>query len=271
MAAASQGAARITPWSGHWWPSYTGSDPNLYDANGPLALYDKYVQATRGYNPGAQQWELQNRRTDDPKLDWAGYCHAWAAASILTSGAPQGGVTRAGIKFGQDKLEGLISSVYYNPTYQLLPGGVRSETDDPKAAEFKDMNPAWMHYLLQYYVGQHNHPFIMDTAAGAQVWNFPVFAYQSRERRNDDGSVDFNTRVWFSDAAAGEANTRHFYKDYSYRLRNTGDGRMTGAWTGASVKEHPDFAWVPTGKADGGGRNPNVDERIVEEILGRQI
>lgn len=267
----SQGASNWTPWSGHWWPTQDGNNPNLFDAGGPLQLYDQYVQATRGYNPGAQAWEAQNHSTDDPSLDWAGHCHAWAAASILTGVAPAGGVTRNGVHFTQDQLEGLVAAVYYNPTYETLPGGVRSNTDDPNAAEFKDMNPAWMHYLLEYYLSKNNYPFIMDTAAGAQVWNFPVFAYQSQQERNQDGSVDVNTRVWFSDAAAGEANTRYFFKDYTYRLWEAGNGQMDGAWTGQSVNEHPDFAWVPTGKAEGGGKNPLVDERIVEEILGYDI
>jgi Transglutaminase elicitor len=264
----SQGAANWTPWSGHWWPTYSGNNPNMFDAGGPMAKYDQYVQNTRGQASGAQAWENQNHRTDDPELDWAGHCHAVAAASILTPVAPAGGVSRGGVEFSQDDLEGLVAALYYNPTYEMLPGGVRSNTDDVTAPEFQDMNPAWMNYLLDYYLTQNNYPFIMDTAAGAQVWNFPVFAHQSQQTSNADGTVDTTHRLWFSDAAAGEANTRYFYKDYTYKLWDAGGGRMDGQWTGASVNDHPDFAWVPTGKAEGGGKNPHIDESVVEEILG---
>jgi hypothetical protein len=269
---ASQGAAANTPWSGHWWPTYNGdNNSNLYDPNGPLAKYDQYVKATTGRDSNAAAWEKQNHFTNQKQFDWAGHCHAWAAASILTKPVPAEGITKNGVHFTQDDLEGMIAAVYYNPTHQMLPGGQRSETNDPNAAEFKDMNPAWMHYLLQYYMGQHQTPFIMDTAAGAAVWNFPAFAYQMQQSDNGDGSVNFRTRVWFSDAAMGEQSTRPFYKDYTYTLWNTGDGRMTGDWSGESVNEHPDFAWVPTGKSEGGGKNPNVDERVVEDILGYDI
>jgi hypothetical protein len=226
------------------------------------------VANTRGYSAGSQYWEAQNHSQN---VSWAGECHAWSAASILTPGAPQGGVTKGGVQFTQDDLEGLVTALYYNPTYEMLPGGTRSNTDNVNTAEYQDMNPAWMHYLLQYYLGSYNYPFIMDTSAGSQVWNFPAFAYRMWGTDNGDGSTSYTTRVWFSDARAGVATTQYFYKDYNYTLANTADGHMTGAWTGNSVADHPDFAWVPTGKAEGGGKNPYINEAIVEEILGYNV
>ena len=52
-----QGQAAKIPWSGWWWPLRDSVNPNLYDKGGPLDKYDQYILATRGYNPGAREWE----------------------------------------------------------------------------------------------------------------------------------------------------------------------------------------------------------------------
>lgn len=267
----SYGSSEQWPWSGSWWPMYEGGDgPHLYDAGGPLELYDWYVWTTRGYNPDSAGWERENHQTDDPALSWAGSCHAVAAASMLVQDPPAGGIQANGTYFSQDALEGLVTSLYFNPEFQMLPGGTRSTTDDVNSAEYQDMNPAWMDYLLQYYLSDNNYPFIMDTAAGAQVWNFPAFAYEKWTSDGGNGVQNTTTRVWYTDAAAGAATTQYFYKDYTYQLWETGDGSMDGRWVGDSYADHPDFAWVPTGRNDQ-GRNPNIDPAIVSEILGYQV
>ena len=51
------GKAARTPWSGWWWPLGRTSGPTLYALGGPLDKYDRYVLASRGFDPGARRWE----------------------------------------------------------------------------------------------------------------------------------------------------------------------------------------------------------------------
>jgi hypothetical protein len=242
---------------------------NLYDDGEALALYDQYVLATRGYDPGSQDWERQHKSNS---ASWAGHCQAWAAASILSREPPAGGVNRAGIHFGQDALEGLVTSMYEVPE---VAGFWGQRYDGPQSGQsaYDDLNPAWMDFLLRYYVTDHGSSFIMDTDPGAPVWNFPVAGYEQQKTQNADGSVRVKTDVWFRSPSAGvsgyDANS-FFKKTYEYDLWNTADGKSsTGRWVSA---DHPDFAWAPgKGQAsDGHGnlRNPRLDPKIVEEILG---
>lgn len=255
------------PWSGYWWPQHDAAGPNLYEFGGPLNKYDWYVYNTRGYNPDARGWEYQNHQVTDRQYDWAGHCNAWSAASMMVADPPASGVQRGGVYFTQDDLEGLVTEVWDDPSFTWL-AGTRSETDAVGSAEYQDMDPAWMDYLLRYYVGQYRYPFIMDTSAGSQVWNFPVFAYQRNTQSYSDGSLGVHTTVWFSDASAGAATTQYFARSYDYQLWNTGGG-STGRWLGDSHADHPDFAWVPTGRGQPG--NPNLDSSIVSEILGYAV
>ncbi|MCW2921486.1 MAG: hypothetical protein JWL76_1360 [Thermoleophilia bacterium] len=272
--AQSEAYSSSYPWSGYWWPQK--QDPtttwNLYDDGGPLALYDQYVQATRGYNPGAQQWQAQHKAND---ASWAGHCQAWAAASILTREPPRDGVTKAGVTFGQDALEGLITSVYEVPSIAGF-WGQRNDTSAPGTGIPRDdFDPAWMDYLLRYYVQEHGSSFVMDTDPGSPVWNFPVAGFERSTSKNGDGSVRVKTDVWFRKPSAGVAGydpNSFFRKTYEYDLWNTADGTgSTGRWVSA---DRPDFAWAADGhKASDGQtrRNPHLDPKIVEEILGYGI
>lgn len=142
-----------TPWSGYWWPladkrDWGGEIENLYDEGGPLDKYDQYVNKTRGYNPGAREWEYIHKRypkqtlreahaekdyerdfnhdgdlndsydlngdgdtEDEIDASWWGHCHAWASAAILEE-EPREPVTIAGITFTVGDLKGLLVACY---------------------------------------------------------------------------------------------------------------------------------------------------------------
>lgn len=271
MATQTAAFPQAYPWAGHWWPM-APSGRNLYDDGEALALYDQYVLKTRGYDPGAQQWERANKTHS---ATWAGHCQAWAAASILTREPPAGGVSAGGVHFSHDALEGLITSVYEVPKVAGM-WGRRYDGPNSGQAAHDDLNPAWMDHLLRYYVGEHRSSFVMDTDPGAPVWNHPVAGYQRTAERTAAGTTKVTTDVWFRSptaATAGYDASSFLKKTYVYELWNTPDGRSsTGRWLSA---DHPDFAWAPGGHqaSDGHGnlRNPRLDPRIVEEILGYRI
>ncbi len=250
------------PWSGYWWPMLdrSGSDLNLYDENGPLDKYDKYARAT-GRAGNAKSYEKANHFTADSTKGWYGHCHAWSAASIL-SPRPRYNFSKGGVTFGLNDTRGMVTELYFDPTLYWL-SGRRSETNDENSAAYQDIAPAWMDYLLRYYIGKYRYPFIMDISAGSEVWNFPAFAYRRQSTSNADGSESVTTTVYYASPKANQNDIAYFSKVYTYRLKA---GEL-GTWTGDSHKEHPDFAWVPTGKK----ASPHVNEAIVEEILGQNV
>jgi hypothetical protein len=123
-----------------------------------------------------------------------------------------------------------------------------------------------MDYLLRYYIRYHKYPFIMDINSNSQVWNYPVFAYNRTSTQYAGGIEDVKTTVWYTSADWNVTGTKYFSRTYTYRLQS---GTL-GQWFGASVNDHPDFAWVPTGKRMSGA-NPHVTERNVEAITGLDV
>lgn len=264
-AAEEWGSTNKWPWSGYWWPMLENGY-NLYSNNGPLQKYDQYA----GLNAasGAQAWEKNpaNRHfTQDKANSWWGHCHAWASASILAP-EPQA-VTRNGVSFNVNDVKGITTALYYEPTFTWLSGIRVDDANDNSSAAYKDIAPVWMDYLLRYYVRYHKFPFIMDVNANSQVWNYPVFAYQRSSTQYAGGIEDVRTTVWFSKPDYSATGTTYFSKTYTYRLQS---GTL-GQWFGNSVSDHPDFAWVPTGKRPGAGSNPHVTEANVEAITGLDV
>jgi len=267
-AANEYGSTQKWPWSGYWWPMLD-TNPNLYDTGGPLAKYDQYLGATTGTRGNSQNWEGANHSTTNAANSWWGHCHAWAAASILTT-EPAANITKGGVTFTNEDTKGLVTELYYSPTYTWLSGRRVDDANDRSSAAYQDIAPAWMDYLLRYYVRYHKYPFIMDLNANSEVWNFPVFAFNRDTRDLGNGNTGVTTKVWFSSPTRNKRGTPDYIsRTYTYTLRLSAQGGYldTGSWTGDSVHNHPDFAWVPTGKA----APAHLSEAKVEEILGQNV
>ena len=262
-AAQEWGSSKKWPWSGYWWPMLDNGY-NLYANNGPLQKYDQWL-STYGIASQAQSWERQNHYTNDPKDDWWGYCHAWSTAAIL-SPEPRA-VTRNGVTFNVNDTKGLVTALYYEPTFNWLSGVRVDNAGDTNSAAYRDIAPAWMDYLLRYYIRYHQYPFIMDINADSQVWNYPVFAYQRNSTALANGGEQVTTTVWYASPDWNTTGTRYFPKTYTYRL----DPGSLGEWTGNSVQDHPDFAWAPNGKRAGTGTNPWVTESNIEALTGLDV
>lgn len=263
-AAEEYGSSNKWPWSGYWWPMLENGY-NLYTNGGAMSKYDQWYAATTGRQGGAQAWERQNHSTTDKNNSWWGYCHAWASAAIL---APEPkAVSRNGVNFTVNDVKGLTTALYYEPTFTWLSGNRVDNPNDKSSAAYHDIAPAWMDYLLRYYVRYYKYPFIMDINADSQVWNYPVFAYQRTSQQYAGGVEGVKTTVWFTSPDWNTSGTKYFAKTYTYYLK---PGTL-GSWYGASVSDHPDFAWVPTGKRAGSGTNPWVTEQNVQAITGLDV
>jgi hypothetical protein len=260
-AAEETGSTARWPWSGYWWPMLD-TQKNLYDTGGPMSKYDAYLKATTGVSGGAAAWEASNHATSNSSNSWWGHCHAWASAAILTT-EPAANITKGGVAFNTNDTKGLITELYYSPTYNWLSGTRVDDAGDTSSAAYRDIAPVWMDYLLRYYVRYYRYPFIMDISADSQVWNYPVFAFRRNTTDLANGSQNVVTTVWFSSPDYNVTGTRYISRTYTYTLT---PGQY-GVWTGNSVKDHPDFAWVPTGKSP----MAHVSETKVEEILGQNV
>lgn len=127
---------------------------------------------------------------------------------------------------------------------------------------YADLPPDVFHKILESVVGQRKLSFVCDITANEEVWNHPLYAYESTVTfsrdltENGAARKEWTVRTVCHYATDGVSESvigvEGFTKTYTYTLVTEADGRLVrGAWTGASVDEHPDFAWLPV-------RNPTT-------------
>jgi hypothetical protein len=228
----------------------------MYDPDGPLEKYDQYVMATRGSNPGALEWEMENHTIGE---SWSGHCHAWAVASIFEP-EPRS-VTREGVKFTQDEIEGLLTETYNAPGWKYW--GTPCENCSQSSVAFQDVTPADFDMVMQEYMGNQRKNVILEIDPETPIWNYPAYKYtRSSVRHGDVQEVTMVVTIAIPMVNVG--GTRSDTMRYTYTLR---DG-TAGEWTGASVTDHPDLIWVPTSRLrSGGNMNAGLKYTIVQEII----
>lgn len=129
---------------------------------------------------------------------------------------------------------------------------------DKYVKAYEDLRPDVFHKILLKVIGEQKSAVVFDITAGAPVWNYPAFAYEmkivDKGKTKIDGVTrrvfECTTQVTFADDGVSESilGTRSFVKTYTYELYTTPVfGYIRGGkWIGASVDNHPDFAWLPT-------------------------
>ncbi len=122
---------------------------------------------------------------------------------------------------------------------------------------FADLPPATFHRILETVIGRKELAVVFDITANEEVWNHPAWKYESQiafKRSFTEGGQqkkewDVTTTVHYATDGVSESilGISAFTKTYTYTLVTDSSGRvMGGAWTGSSVENHPDFAWLPT-------------------------
>lgn len=131
-------------------------------------------------------------------------------------------------------------------------------------AAYADLAPNVFHSILESVIGQRRLSFVADITANEEVWNHPAFAYESTvtaartfaENGLTRSEWSVRTVVHYATDGVSESvlGVEVFTRTYTYTLVTDQDGKLLrGAWTGASVDDHPDFAWLPL-------RNPTVSD-----------
>ena len=255
------GVASYKPWSGPWWPMCDGG------LNVPLGKYDKIT------GHASVDWENKHNLAGNFRElpDWFGFCHAWAAASILEKEPQQ--IRRISHAAGQLSLEtgdqkGLVTACHTRDLANTW--GTRfNEGSDPDA--FDDLYPDQLWRLLNQYVGKHGVPVVLDINPGPEVWNFPVFEYAVKYRPSGDKYNGTMVIQLADDAVAPNfLGTKVIKKTYtfSFRMKDGCIEEGSGQWTGDSVNDHPDFAWSPYKAV---AQNPEVKrDKIVQLVYQQQ-
>ena len=253
-----KGQASTTPWSGYWWPLHAG---------GLMEPLSKYDQAT---GRQAVAWEKTNRKINTELPKWFGFCHAWAASSIMEP-EPQKPQRAAndngrpvGLSVGDQK--GLLAACHTTDVANSYGNRFGDDRDDDP----QDIAPDVLWRVLKLYLGKQRVPLVLDIEAGPEVWNFPVYAYQIRLDGSDNGERRGALTLWMVDDGVPPdyvgSQVRRLSYTFTCTLRNGSVVLGSGRWTGRSQKDHPDFAWYPyLTRAE----NPEVVHQTVCAMVGQ--
>ena len=254
------GVASYKPWSGPWWPMNHGG------LSVPLGKYDRITGHT------SVAWERQHNLTGNFRElpEWFGFCHAWAAASILEKEPKQVrniavGNRRVSLAIGDQK--GMVTACHTRDLANSW--GTRFNEGSDQAA-FDDLSPEELWKILNQYVGKHGVPIVLDIVPGPQVWNHPVYEYEIKYRPSGD-KYDGVMILYLADSAVAlnYLGTQVFKKAYTFTFLMK-DGCIvegSGQWTGDSVNDHPDFAWSPYKSV---AQNPEVKREKVVQLVYQQ-
>lgn len=113
---------------------------------------------------------------------------------------------------------------------------------DRGIARFEDINPATFDRAVRTVIGKAKIPLVIEIYAGDQVWNYAGYDFQ-REVKDTGRTTPQGQRIVDVEM---KLETLAGTKNYTYELYLDSNGRSrSGAWTGQSVTEHPDFIWSP--------------------------
>jgi len=261
-----EASAEHIPWSGYWWPIGKG------ELLGPLVKYDEIT------GDSAAPWELQHNPPGPSVPAWHGYCHGWAAASVLEREPRAGGPfpnpgPTSKVNVADQKAWLAVShAADLAQTYgDRFGDGIGSE-------DIHDIAPDVLWHLLRAFIKQERLAIIMDLDPGPEVWNYPVYAYRIEHEPHIDGNGlrTGQLSLW----AAEDAVPPNFvgllphFQTYSFEFRMDDRGIVLGSgkWTGESLKTHPDFAWYPVIVQT---ENPELNytrvKHIVDNIAAREV
>jgi hypothetical protein len=249
-----EGRSRIKPWSSYWFQKRQG----------------RMIQHLRKYDAllGTQAARWEARATAKSTVQWAGYCHAWAAASVMER-EPRAPRTVKG-----PNGRSITLSVADQKAWLIICNDyVESEQYGSKAdasGDYRDINPDLLWKCLRTYVKQRGVPLLIDRDPSPAIWNHPVYRYRVTHRSFGPNGLRLGTmEIWMADdnVRPDVVGTKTMKKTYQFTFRLNGKALVAGSakWYGHSQKDHPDFAWYPTVVK---AKNPHVKPATVRRMLG---
>lgn len=313
-----------TPWSDDYWPTRQGGisarwhdavrnqryTAYLYDFPTSSAL-QSFDRVTLDKLSPAEKLDLLHGRSDLPLAHgernrmlasvrggdvpaWHGLCHGWAQAAYNEPQAkhaiermlPDG----RKITFYPSDIHALMTKFYGDyhagQTADFL--GARCSVDnngrsaDPAC---RDANAGSFHLAVIEALADQHRPFIAELDQGEQIWNHPVYGYQTElsnfrvwRRINDAGRyrfrapgtvylVDVQMRLeYVSEAlpANGVQGPVRRAVVYEYSLELDANKRIIG---GEWHTSHPDFLWRTSRHPAAGDVRGNLDYAEIRNLL----
>ena len=120
--------------------------------------------------------------------DWAGLCHGWASAAINFKEPKSVTLRNAegiNIPFGSSDIKALLTFAQaYNSKLRMLGQRCNKVIDPsgpiPMDIECRDSNAGAFHIILANQIGRLKKSFVIDRTRDQQVWNYPVYRYQTK-------------------------------------------------------------------------------------------
>ncbi len=260
------------PWSETYWPSYQGGIAVRWqtgETGFQYGLYSKEQLIAMGpakvalLSP-AEKFDILHDRYDYPTVQgernrvspenahWEGICHGWTPASLLHSEPkPKTFVNRAGIevRFGSSDIKALIS--YYYGVVRWKPSGWIGKRCSGGGLfgggrGCRGVNAGTLHVVLTNQLGLMGRGFIADVDRGKEVWNQPVYAYNSQIIGQGRDEVVVQTEMYYANEltrSQWEPSVQPVAAKavYRYTLELNAGGQITGGnW---QSKTRPGFLW----------------------------
>lgn len=288
------------------WPSYDQSDSMTYQPFSADDLAKMSEDEIRDSTSAIEKLDIVNGRADvrlwssDPskngyyanlasvrgfvagvvrdypeQLNYHGLCHGFSQASIwlpepkavvipVSYTLSDGSTKVIRVPFGSGDLKALATYFYGQHT------ALRNSNLNMIGSNESAMNPAEFHLLLMNLTANDGKSFVVDTAPGKAVWNYPVwkfrlstsaaYAASSAYDRQVSRAVDVYADVTYMQTSNPTENplpeiTRDYgddpsigydrletHRKYSYTLELNSAGRIVGgSWKGGP---QADFAWT---------------------------
>ena len=286
----TKASLKWAPWSDSYWPNVSGGiafrwhSPDLdgFKYKSPdaaavakmsladlskLSPAEKYSVFVGDYKYGLVASERVRTNPNDP--GWEGICHGWAPASLFYEEPKPVLVTNAAglkIPFGSGDIKALLD--YYVGVYSIAPSkmlgsrcnvDLSAHPDLTNLPECRDVNAGSFHVVLTNFIGKRHQGFIADITRDAEVWNQPVYGYESRITGKHGPSpgagpgtvseVEVETTMSYAaeimanwNAVVGTDQSVVPIVIYNYRLELNQKGEIIGGeWEGWA---RPDFLWT---------------------------
>lgn len=247
-----EGYAANTPWSGYWWPIKTGE---------LLVPLGKYDQVTGNH---AAAWERSTNPPGTNVPDWWGYCQGWAASSVMEK-EPTSAVTYGNQTFSVGDQKGLLAASHADDVANSFGARFNGDSGD----DINDIAPDMLWNELRRHLREQRIPLVFDLSPGAEVWNYPAYAYRVTYSPVEGEVCPCKMEVWLANDNVPKeyVGLQRIYKVYTFeaKFQNGTTVLGTGRWTGNSKQDHPDFVWSPYVVHS---ENSELNYKLVCDILG---
>jgi len=230
----------------------------------------------------------ERKRTYPGAAAWEGLCHGWAPAAIEFR-EPQPvtlkGANGISVSFGSSDVKALLT--WHMATRNSAPAvglGARCNTFGTlglNTPPCRDANAGAFHIVITNQLGILKEGFVADVARMGEVWNQPIYRFQSREIARQGPSpgsapgttkeITIETEMHYSMEVEAQWNALGQLLErpavssalYRYRLEIDAGGRIRG---GVWLQDaRPDFIWLQRSGTFSG--NDSAIEQIYEASI----